>query len=71
MNYRDPEIYPHYKRIEDDVSTLSYEDLLLTLTKCKEMLGLEIPDSYYDDALAYIYFIKERLKMGVDKDDKW
>lgn len=71
MNYKDPEIYPHYKKIEDDVSALSYEDLIVTLSKCEEMLGLEIPDSYYDDALAYIYFIKERLKLGVSKDDKW
>ena len=61
MNYKDPEIYPYYKRIEDDVSKLSYEDLLLTFEKCDEMLGLEIPERYRDDALACIYFIKERL----------
>jgi hypothetical protein len=64
MNYRDPEIYQHFKRIEDDVSTLSNEDLLLTLEKCEEMLELEIPERYYDDAHAYIYFINERLKLG-------
>ena len=70
MNYRDPEIYPYYKRIENDVSKLSYEDLLLTLAKCEEMLGLEIPERYMDDALAYIYFIKERLKLVVSEDDE-
>ena len=70
MNYRDPEIYPQYKKIEDDVSALSYEDLLVTLEKCDELLGLEIPEKYRDDALAYIYFIKERLKLGVSEDDE-
>ena len=62
MDYRSPEIYPYYKRIEDDVRNLSYEDLILTLEKCDEMLGIEIPERYIYDAYAYIFFIKERLR---------
>lgn len=73
MDYRDPQIYPYYKKIEDDISALSYGDLLLTLAKCDEMLGFEIPEQYRDDALAYIFFIKEELhylKIATSKENK-
>lgn len=62
MDYRDPQIYQYFKRIDDDVSTLSYGDLLLTLAKCEEVLGLEVREQYIDDALAYIFFIEEKLR---------
>lgn len=62
MNYRDPEIFNMCKSIKEDVDNMSEDELIITLDKCEEMLGMEIPELYYDDACAYIYFIRERLK---------
>ena len=62
MNYQDPKIFNMVRSIKEDVDSMSEDDLIITLGKCEEMFGLEIPERYYYDACAYIYFIKERLK---------
>lgn len=67
MNFRDPEIYPYFKDVEEDVLQLHCDELMPTLAKCYEMIGMEIPDKYIDIAHAYIYFIKERLQNIKDK----
>lgn len=62
MNYQDPEIFNMVRSIKEDVDNMSKDELIITLDKCEEMLGLEIPERYYYDVGAYIYFIRERLK---------
>ena len=62
MNYRDPEIFNMYRSIKEDVYNMPEDELTITLDKCEEMLGMEIPERYYYDACAYIYFIRGRLK---------
>lgn len=62
MNYQDPEIFNMVRSIKEDVDNMSKDELMITLDKCEEMLGIEIPERYYYDACAYIYFIRERLK---------
>lgn len=65
MNYRDPEIFNMYKSIKEDVDNMLEDELMITLDKCEELLGMEIPEQYYYDACAYIYFIRERLKLNL------
>lgn len=67
MDFRNPEIYPYFKDVENDVNKLPCDELLSTLAKCEEMLGMEIPDKYIDIAHAYRYFIEERLHNVKDK----
>ena len=69
MNYQDPEIFNTVRSIKEDVDNMTKDELTITLDKCEEMLGLYgIPERYYYDANAYIYFImyiyfiRERLK---------
>lgn len=62
VNYRDPEIFNMYKSIKEDVDRMSEDELIITIDRCDEMLGMKIPERYYYDACAYIYFIRERLK---------
>ena len=62
MNYQDPEIFNMVRSIKEDVNNMSKDELIITLDKCEELLGMEIPERYYDDACIYISFIRERLK---------
>ncbi len=40
MNYRDPEIFNMYKSIKEDVDNMPEDELIITIDKCEEMLGM-------------------------------
>lgn len=62
MNYYDPEIFERVKHIKSYVDRMSEEELGINLDRCMELMGMEIPEKYFDEAHALIFFIKERLE---------